>query len=135
MDFRECIRKRIVKETKEEPSKTDSFQKIIDNKIKSADYLPQDFHYSKITLLYDALRMILEITSIQNGYKIYNHECYTAFLKEIMNLTGEADRFDKIRRIRNNINYYGEAISVEESKNIIKEINELIGVFKTRPKQ
>ncbi|MGM5482239.1 MAG: hypothetical protein ACQESF_02145 [Nanobdellota archaeon] len=129
MDFRECIKKRIVRETKQDLNKTDSFLEIINNKIKSADFLPYKLHYSKITLLYDAMRMILEILALQKGYKVYNHECYTAFLKEIMGLSEKGDMYDKLRKVRNNINYYGEAISVEESKTIISDTKELIEFF------
>lgn len=77
---------------------------------------------------YDVLRSILEAISSQNGYKIYSHEAFTFFLKKI----GESVfsiKFDRFRRIRNSINYYGEYISIEETKENIKEIKEMISIL------
>ena len=129
MDWMECYKKGFVKEISWDKGKFTSFLEIKESKIEAAEVLPEKFYYSKITLLYDALRILLEIIALKNGYKIYNHECYTAFLKEILNLSREADEFDKIRKIRNSINYYGKKISIEEGKLVIKKIKELIKRF------
>ena len=77
-------------------------------------------------MLYDALREYLEALSIMNGYKMYNHECYSAFLKEILNKQTEAETFDKVRKIRNSINYYGKKVDAQESKEVIKIIKTLL---------
>ena len=71
----------------------------------------------------------MECLSLERGYKIYNHECYTAFLKEILNLSREADIFDRLRKTRNGINYYGLKVSREEAKEIIKDLRTLIKKF------
>ncbi|MGM5488097.1 MAG: hypothetical protein ACQESG_04065 [Nanobdellota archaeon] len=84
-------------------------------KKKSANFLPDSHCVAKITLLYDALRELLEV--IEEGYKIYNHECYTAFLKEILDQPRYAEEFDKLRKIRNGINYYGKTVSQAEADN------------------
>ncbi len=73
-----------------------------------------------MTLLYDALRELLEAVALENGYKIYNHECYTAFLKEIINESYLGDEFDKFRVLRNGINYYGRKINQEEGIEIAR---------------
>lgn len=78
---------------------------------------------------YDILRSILEAISILDGFKIYSHEAFTYYLKE----KGEnliAEKFDRFRRIRNNINYYGKDISVEEVEENSKEMVKLINVLK-----
>ena len=79
---------------------------------------------SKVSLAYDSLCEMLEALAIKKCYKIYNHECYCAFLKEIIKERVLGDRFDKIRKIRNDSNYYGEEITVEEAEAIISEDNE-----------
>ena len=69
--------------------------------------------------------MILEAISIIDGFKIYSHEAFTYFLKE----KGEevlSTKFDRFRKIRNSINYYGKDISIEETKENIEEIKEMI---------
>lgn len=81
---------------------------------------------------YDALRSILEAISALEGYKIYSHEVFTDFLKE-KNENLMAEKFDRFRRIRNKINYYGSNISIEEAKEykegIIEAINILINKY------
>ncbi len=77
---------------------------------------------------YDTLRSFLEAIVILKGYKIYFHEAYTYFLKqENENLLSE--KFDRFRKIRNDINYYGKNISiaemVENKQKIIEIIKEL----------
>jgi len=126
MDWQECIKKRIVKDVSQDMSMISGLKMIIEDKVSSSNILPEENYYSKITLIYDALRIILECIALKAGYKIYNHECYTPFLKEIMNLPQEADSFDRLRVIRNGINYYGRQITKEEAVEIIEDVKELI---------
>ena len=130
MDWKDCIKQKISKEVKEDKNLIISTREIAEIKIKSADSLHEDFYIAKITLLYDALREYLEALTLENGYKIYNHECYTAFLKEILRLSREAELFDELRKIRNGINYYGRKVSREESEKIIADLKILISKFK-----
>ena len=74
---------------------------------------------------YDLLRSILEAISALDGYKIYNHEGFVYYLKE-KNELKLAEKFDRIRRIRNNINYYGSAVSKEEAQDIKDNVNEML---------
>lgn len=130
MDWQECLQKRIVKDVKEDRNLIASTREIADIKIRSAEVLPKEFSISKISLLYDALRETLESVALENGFKIYNHECYSAFLKEILHLPTEADLFDKLRKIRNGINYYGKNVQEEEAESIIRDLKQLIVRFK-----
>ncbi len=130
MDWKECLTKRIVKDVKKDTNLIISARKMASTKVECADALPKHLFIGKITLLYDALREYLECIALENGYKIYNHECYTAFLKEILKVSREADMFDELRRIRNNINYYGKGVDEKESDYIINELKTLIKKFK-----
>ncbi len=129
MDWKECINRRIIKEVGKDNNLIKSTRQIASIKVKSADFLSNDLYYGKISLLYDALREYLECIALEKGYKIYNHECYSAFLKEIINLSNEADKFDNLRKIRNGINYYGQEFSQVEANKIIKDLKELINKF------
>ena len=131
MDWNECIKRRIVKDVKEDKNMIKSAREIAAEKLESADSLPIHLHIGKITLLYDALREYLECIALEKGYKIYNHECYTAFLKEVLMLSREGGIFDNLRKIRNGINYYGKKIDESESKKIINDLKMLIGKFKS----
>lgn len=127
MDWTACKKNRLVKEVKEDKNLIDSLKKSAEKKMKSQELLTldNDTAAAKTSLAYDSLRELLEALAIKKGFKIYNHECYCAFLKEKVDLSSMGDRFDKIRKIRNDINYYGKDISSEESITIIKEIKEL----------
>lgn len=130
MDWRECIKNKLAKNVKPDKNYISSIKKISAVKIKSAEALPKHLFIGKITLFYDALRGYLECIALENGYKVYNHECYTAFLKEILKISKEAEMFDELRKIRNGINYYGRNVSKEESEKIITDLNFLIKKFK-----
>jgi len=127
MDFNECLKKRIVKEVKEDKELITSLLKTSQNKLDSENKLElsEVTSVSKITLLYDSLRELLEALAIKHGYKIYNHECYTHFLKEILNESIKGDEFDELRKIRNSINYYAKDISVSESRDVLERIMKL----------
>jgi hypothetical protein len=127
MDFNECLKKRIVKEVNEDEELIVSLIKTSQNKLDSEKKLEltEVTSGSKISLLYDSLRELLEALAIKNGYKIYNHECYTHFLKEILNESVKGDEFDELRKIRNAINYYAKNIFIDEAKDILERIRRL----------
>ncbi|MBI2451906.1 hypothetical protein HYV50_02385 [Candidatus Pacearchaeota archaeon] len=127
MDWEECIKRKIAKEVGADLNLIESLIKTSKNKLESGAKLNLDdsTSSSKISLAYDSLREILEALAIKKGYKIYNHECYTYFLKEALNESIKGDEFDEIRKIRNSINYYGKEISILEAKEILKRIIKL----------
>ena len=127
MDWFECNKKRIVKEVNIDLDLINSLKKTSINKLNSENKLELDeiTASSKISLAYDSLRELLEALALQNKFKIYNHECYTPFLKEILNEHKKAEEFDELRKIRNNINYYGKDISIIEAKEVIDRLEKL----------
>jgi len=131
IDWHECVKKRIVKDVQEDIYLINSLIKSSRNKLKSSDNLAisEVTASSKLSLAYDSLRELLESIALKKGFKIYNHECYTAFLKEILNQSNNGDEFDEIRKVRNAINYYGKDISIGEAENIIQKIKKLIRHF------
>ena len=121
IDWKECCNRKIAKSVKIDGNMIASLKKSSENKLISSNELKinEATASSKFILAYDSLREILEALSLKNSFKIYNHECYTAFLKEILNQSSKGDDFDEIRKIRNRINYYGENISVGEAQVLI----------------
>lgn len=132
MDWRECCNEHRVKEAKPDSNKIRGLLKIADRKIEGMNQLSDEHYYAKITLLYDALRSYLEVIALKKGYKIYNHECYTPFLKEIMSDSDTGDKFDKLRSIRNGINYYGRELNLVEGKEAIARLKEVIQILKLK---
>jgi len=127
MDWEDCCNKRIAKSVKPDVEMIKSLTKSSKNKLESESKLNMNdvTASSKLSLAYDSLRELLEALTLNNGYKVYNHECYSAFLKEIIKESYTADEFDDIRKIRNAVNYYGKEISVEEANEIITKIKNL----------
>ena len=81
MDFKECIKRKIAKQVKVDEGLINSLLKTSKNKLESNMRLKLEevTLSSKISLLYDSLREVLEVLALRNGFKIYNHECYTFF--------------------------------------------------------
>lgn len=127
MDWKECLQKKIAKNIKEDKNLIDSLIKTSKNKLSSAEELSltETNASSKISLAYDSLREVLEALAIKNKFKIYNHECYSSFLKEILNKNPLGEEFDKLRKIRNSINYYAKETSIQDTKDIIDRIKKL----------
>jgi len=124
MDWRDCFEKNIAKEVGIDENLINSLLKTSSNNLHSSDELKMDEKTanSKISLAYDSLRELLEALSMKKGYKIYNHECYVSFLKEILNEGEKAEEFNEIRKIRNAINYYGKDISIKDAEEVIERI-------------
>jgi uncharacterized protein (UPF0332 family) len=124
MDWKECLNKKIAKRIKEDIELINSLIKTSENKLASENKLLMEnvTADSKISLAYDSLRELLEALAIKAGYKIYNHEGYTPFLKEIIKEIGIGEEFDEVRKIRNLINYYGKSVTVDEAGKIIEKI-------------
>ncbi len=127
MDWEECCKKLIVKNVRPDTEMVKSLIKSSENRIKSESTLRMSkiTASSKLSLAYDSLRELLEALALKTGYKIYNHECYSAFLKEIVNKSDKGDEFNEIRKIRNAVNYYGKGITEDEAGKIILKIKAL----------
>ena len=112
MNWDECKKKRIVKEISPRKEQVESLLRSSKKKFISYNQLNinDNTASSKVGLLYDSLRIILEALAIENGFKIYNHDCIACFLKEICNEKIFSEVFDKYRIVRNGFNYYGEDI-------------------------
>lgn len=127
MDWKQCTARRIAKAIKPDHDMINSLKASSENKFFSQEKLELTSVTagSKVSLTYDSVREILEALALQQGYKIYNHECYAAFLKEVLQQSLLGDIFDEIRKLRNSINYYGKGISIEEAVSEIKKMKEL----------
>lgn len=124
MDWEECKDRGFVKEIKIDKNLINSLIKSSKNKLKSNEKLELDetTASTKVSVVYESLREILEAVAIKRGFKIYNHECFCAFLNEVCKDKFFSVEFNKFRRIRNQINYYGKEIPIKEAKVVIKEI-------------
>jgi uncharacterized protein (UPF0332 family) len=72
-----------------------------------------------VSLAYDSLREAMEAICIYNGYKVLSHICIGELLKNLFK-EFEYEEFDRLRWIRNSINYYGTKVEFKQEKEIIK---------------
>jgi len=127
MKFEDFIKEGAVRTSSEDKNLAKSLIRNAKKDLKFLDDLKinEDSSRKIMTNYYDVLRSILEAISAIEGYKIYSHEAFTYFLKE----NGEeilSVKFDRLRKIRNSINYYGKDISIGETRENIKEIKNMI---------
>ena len=77
---------------------------------------------------YDFLRSVVESMALADGYKMYGHEIFVDYL----HYKGEgviAEKFDRFRELRNEINYRGKAISPEVAQEVVDDIKKAIAVL------
>ena len=127
MRFEDFIKEGTVRTSSKNKNLAESLVKNAKKDLKFLNNLKinEDSSRKIMTNYYDILRSILEAISAIDGYKIYSHEAFTYFLK---NKREEAlsIKFDRLRKIRNSINYYGKDISIEETKENVDEIKNMI---------
>ncbi len=127
MRWDECKKSGLVKPASKDLGLINSLIFESKKKLKTDSYSPlnEETASTKFVLNYDALREILEALAIQRGFKIYNHECFSSFLKDVLKMEKEAFEFEKIRRIRNAVNYYGQDLTVQDFKELLNIVSEL----------
>ena len=127
MDWKECCNKRTAKQVSPDNDMIQALMKSSKNKLESESKLEMGSvtASSKLSLAYDSLRELLEALALKKGYKVYNHECYAAFIKEVLGESEKGEEFDELRKERNSVNYYGKEISEEEANATIERIKKL----------
>ena len=125
MDWRECIHKKIVKEVGKDENLIASLIRTAENKIEIQNTINMNEKSAsvKVTLMYDAVRELLEALAIRNEFKIYNHECYCAFLKEI--IKDSADfvlRSNELLSLVNTQHLYNDTLKPFLSLYLVEEI-------------
>ncbi len=114
MNFDEYIQEGSVRKGESDRQKALALIKMSERSLATATQLEINDTTSSIvfTICYDALREILEAICLMKGYKVYSHEAYTAYLKKLHE-EKTAIAFDRLRKLRNGINYYGKPVSKE----------------------
>ncbi len=127
MDFNHFIETGKVYKVTKDYSKARSLVAISDNTIKVIKRLKIGDDSASLILVngYEALREIIEAMTLIEGYKVFSHEAYTYYLKDI----GEimiSEKFDRLRKLRNGVNYYGKKVDTPVAKKGIEDINKII---------
>ncbi|HIH14812.1 MAG: hypothetical protein QT08_C0009G0059 [archaeon GW2011_AR17] len=123
MDIEECYSKGFIRKTSIDKELMKSLVKMSESKIIAINSAKIDeiTISAYVSMAYDALREILEAICIGKGYKVTSHQCIGELLKTIT-LNFEYVEFDRMRYIRNGINYYGKEIDLEQGKELLQKI-------------
>jgi len=76
--------------------------------------------------LYEGLREYCEAIILLQGYKILDHISITYFLKDILKEDKLSERFDRFRKLRNGVNYYGNDLNKATVEDALKEVPKII---------
>lgn len=123
MDIDECYKKGLIKKTKID-------NELIKSLIEMANIKETTVKTAKIdninisayvSLAYDSLREILEAICISKGYKVLSHICIGELLKDLLE-DFDYNEFDRLRYVRNGINYYGTKVEFGQGQEIINKI-------------
>jgi len=126
MEFNDFIKEKKVIKGAKDTQKAKALVKMSHEALRAAAKLAENNDSAPFVLstAYTALRQILDAICLQQGYKIYSHEAYTYFLR-MMNERIAAEKFDRYRRLRNGIEYYGKTVSIATSNEALKDIKNL----------
>ena len=96
--------------------------------VETAKEIPLTVKTSKTILreLYEGMREYCEAIGYLRGYKFLDHESIGFFLRDILKEQSLFKKFDRYRKLRNGINYYGDDIDVETVKEAVSEIPILV---------
>ena len=126
MDLDECFRKGLIKRTEPNKELVKSLVEMANIKekvVKSAEINKENVS-AYVSLAYDSLREVLEAICILHEYKVLSHVCIGELLKKILN-DFDYEKFDRLRWIRNSVNYYGQKVELKQGIKIINEIFEM----------
>lgn len=134
MNWKYYLERGEVKEIEPDIEKAKGCLNIADRRLKLVDQNPLDDDNAPVILceLYEALLQTCHAILFTRGFKAYPHEAVTTFLAEVLNKPKESDVFDRYRKQRNLITYYGKTISKEYVATAKEEILALIKELRER---
>jgi hypothetical protein len=83
---------------------------------------------------YEAIREFIDAILYSEGYKSYSHEASVAYLFKLGFNISEINDVDRLRRIRNNIKYYGGDATLDEAKEALKISENIIKQLEKKKK-
>jgi len=123
MDLDDCFRKGLIKKTMINRELITSLMEMADIKektVRTAELNEMNIS-AYVSLAYDSLREVLEAICVSKGFKVLSHICMGEFLRKNIK-EFDYHGFDRLRYIRNGINYYGTKIEFEQGKKLIQKI-------------
>jgi len=132
MRLSDCLKDGTIQKIAQDTQRAKSLVNSATQAIQTASKIPFETSSLKSIFreLYEGLRQYCEAIGYSQGYKWQSHEYITVFLNDKLNEPSLAPKFDRYRKLRNGINYYGDEISQETVTEAIKEIPLIIEKIK-----
>ena len=94
----------------------------------SIKIFPKNLVYRIAEEYYEIIKELLTAIMYSDGYKTLSHKMLITYLADNYSLLKDSERFlmDSLRKLRNDIVYYGKKISQEFLENNQKEIDKII---------
>jgi Ni,Fe-hydrogenase I large subunit len=128
MNFETCIKEGNAKKVPVDKFLANSL--IISSKqaIDTAKNIPISESSLKTILreVYEGLREYCEAIIHLYGYKVLDHVSITYFIKDVLKNEPLSNRFDRFRKLRNGVNYYGNDLNKETVLEALKEVPKMI---------
>ncbi|SRR3989344_5593639 len=115
MNWEDYVKKGEIRPDSIDKQRIISLIKMSKNRIEFLSKTKMDSKNASILLsnYYESLREICESIINLHRLKIYSHEAISIFLSRQLKDYNASELFDKYRRYRNRVNYYGEEIPYE----------------------
>lgn len=131
MNFENSLKEGFVRNVVKNVNRARSLERSAKQAIDTAKLIPLNDGSLKTILreLYEGLRQYCEAIGFLHGYKFESHESINYFLRDVLKESKVAEKFDRYRKLRNRVNYYGEEIEVESVKGALIEVPEIMKVL------
>lgn len=131
-NFEGCIKEKKVKRVPINKIRAKSLVKSSEEAIQTAKLLLLKETSLKTIFreLYEGFRECCDAIGYLKGYKFFDHISITYFLQDILKQKVLAMKFDRFRKLRNGINYYGRDVDVSTVKEALKEIPKITNFLK-----
>lgn len=131
MNFENSLRQGYARRVGRSVNRARSLERSARQAIETAKLIPLNEKSLKTILreLYEGLRQYCEAIGFIEEYKFDSHEVITYFLRDVLKENKIAEKFDRYRKLRNRVNYYGEEIDIETVKEALEEIPKLFDLL------
>lgn len=118
-----------------DPAKARSLMRQARRRIDDVASLPlaEDVAAFRFEDAYEAVREAVQAHMARDGYHVYGHEALPAYaLEQGLLSRGDAERLDRFRKKRNDINYRGQEARIEETRRAIQWAKEIVAALEER---
>lgn len=119
--FQEYVDRGNVREMSPDPSQASNLMASAKRKFENMERLglSEKTATDYLENTYEAVKMLVQAFMALDGYNPYSHEAIIAYGLDHLDLTAEeANRFNKFRKLRNDISYRGDMATIDEAREV-----------------